>query len=268
MDLLGDIFNQASLIDLIGQLRNDDAGAASAELLHLRLCPNGDLPSAGAIGGTDAAASHDDAAGGEIGALDVLHQIVQARFRIFHHADGAVNDLPQVVGRDVGGHADSDTGGAVDQQVRKTGGQDTGFLAALVEVGIPIYRVLFDVPQHFAGDLGQASLGVTVSGRRVAVHAAEVAVAVHQGVPHGEGLRQTHQGIVNRAVAMGMIPTQHVAHAGGGLLEGAVRGQIVLIHSIQDTAMHRFQTVPHIGQGTANDDGHGVVHVRRLHLML
>ena len=32
--------------------------------------------------------------------------------------------------------------------------------------------------------------------------------------------------------------------------------------------MHRFQTVPHIGQGTANDDGHGVVHVRRLHLML
>ena len=76
VDLLGDIFNQASLIDLIGQLRNDDAGAASAELLHLRLCPNGDLPSAGAIGGTDAATAHDDAAGGEIGSLDVLHQIV------------------------------------------------------------------------------------------------------------------------------------------------------------------------------------------------
>ena len=31
--------------------------------------------------------------------------------------------------------------------------------------------------------------------------------------------------------------------------------------------MHRLQAVPDVGQGTADDDGHGVVDVRRAHLL-
>ena len=56
---------------------------------------------------------------------------------------------------------------------------------------------------------------VTVGGGGIAIHGAEVAVAVHQGVAHGEVLGQTDQGVVDGLVAVGVVAAQHVAHAGG-----------------------------------------------------
>ena len=100
-------------------------------------------------------------------------------------------------------------------------------------------------------DLRHAGLGVTVGGRGVAVHGAEVAVAVDQHVAHGEVLRQTHQRVVHRRVAVGMIPAQHVADAGGGLFERLVRGQAVLVHGVEDAAVDGLQAVAHIRQRTA-----------------
>ena len=65
---------------------------------------------------------------------------------------------------------------------------------------------------------------------------------------------------------MGVVPAQHVAHAGGGLLKGAVMGQIVLIHGVEDAAVDRLQAVPHVGERTAHNDAHGVLNVGFLHL--
>ena len=170
------------------------------------------------------------------------------------------------MGRDVGGHAHGDAAGAVDQQVGEPGGKDPGLFPALVEVGVPVHSILFDVPEHFVGDLAQTGLGVTVGCRGVAIHGAEVAVAVHQHVAHGEILGQADQGVVNRGVAVGMVPAQHVAHAGGGLFERFVACQVVLIHGVEDPAVHRLQAVPHIRQGAAHDDAHGVLNIGVLHL--
>ena len=64
---------------------------------------------------------------------------------------------------------------------------------------------------------------------------------------------------------MGMVPAQHVAHAGSGLFKGLVRGQIVLVHGVQNTPVHRLQTVPHIRQGAAHNDAHSVFDVGFLH---
>ena len=47
-----------------------------------------------------------------------FHQAGQVDVRIVDIGDAAVNDLAQVVGRDVGGHADCNALTAVDQQVR------------------------------------------------------------------------------------------------------------------------------------------------------
>ena len=66
---------------------------------------------------------------------------------------------------------------------------------------------------------------------------------------------------------MGMVPAQHVTDTGRGLAEGAVRGQIVLVHSVEDPSMDGFETVPGIGQGTSDDDGHGILDVRGFHFM-
>ena len=92
-------------------------------------------------------------------------------------------------------------------------------------------------------------------------------MAVHQLIPHGEVLGQTHHGVVDGTVSMGMVFTQHVTHAGGGLFKGLVGGQILLVHGVQNTPVHRLQAVAHIGQGTGYDDAHGVLNVAVLHLL-
>ena len=65
---------------------------------------------------------------------------------------------------------------------------------------------------------------------------------------------------------MGVVFAQHVAHAGGGLLEGLVVGQAALIHGVEDPAVDGLQAVPHVRQGPAHDDGHGVLDIGLLHL--
>ena len=201
-----------------------------------------------------------------VGKSGPLTYFGQGGVGVLQHADGGVDDLPQIVGGDVGGHAHGDARRAVHQQVGEAAGQDPGLLPGLVEVGVPVHGVLLDVPEHLLGDLGEAGLGVTVGGRGIAVHGAEVAVALHQHVPHGEVLGQADQGVVDRLVAVGMVPAQHVAHAGGRLLEGLVVGQVVLVHGVQDAAVDRLQAVPHVGQGPAHDDAHGVLDVGFFHL--
>ena len=43
-------------------------------------------------------------------------------------------------------------------------------------------------------------------------------------------------------------------------------GQVILIHGVEDTPVNGLQAVPHIGQGPAHDDGHGIFDVALLHL--
>ena len=109
--------------------------------------------------------------------------------------------------------------------------------------------------------LGHARLGVTVGRRGVAIDGAEVAVAVDEHIAHGEVLRQTHQRVVDRRVAVGMVAAQHVADAGGGFFEGLVVRQTVLIHGVEDAAVDGLEAVAHVGQSAADDDGHGVLDV-------
>ena len=115
LHLIGDGFDEHPLVYLIGQLRENDTGTSIAELLKLVAGADHQPAPAGGVGGADAAAPHDDTLCGEVRALDVLHQIAEGGVRIVQHADAGANDLPQVVGRDVGGHAHGDAAGAVDQ---------------------------------------------------------------------------------------------------------------------------------------------------------
>ena len=54
---------------------------------------------------------------GKSGRRDDLDQLVDADVRLGQQLLAGVDHLGEVVGRDVGGHADRDTPGAVDQQV-------------------------------------------------------------------------------------------------------------------------------------------------------
>ena len=202
------------------------------------------------------------AAGGEVRALDELHELVGVGLRVVDEMRDGVDRLAQVVRRDVGGHADGDAVGAVDQEVRHAAGQDGGLSARLVVVGDPVDGVGVDVAQHLGGDAAEAGLGVAHGGRRVAVDGAEVALAVHQRVAHVEVLGHAHQGGVDDRLAVRVVVTGGVAGDLGALAVLLGRPEAQVVHGDQDAPLAGLEAVAHVRQGAVDDDAHRVVDER------
>ncbi len=210
--------------------------------------------------------------GGEVRAFDEIHQLVERH--VVHvvlpvdQIDDGVAQLNQIMGRDVGGHTHGDARRAVEQQVGQSRRQEVRLFQRVVKVGSVIDGVLVQVLQQFQGDGRQPRLGIAHGRRAVAVDAAEVALAVHQGMAHGEFLGHAHHGVVDGAIAVGVIFAQHFAHDAGALAVGGVGPQTHVVHGVQDAAMHRLQAVTRVRQRTSHDDAHGVIQVRAAHLLV
>ena len=254
---------------LVGQLGDDDlhAAAPASRLLDGGLGPHLHAAPAGAVGLHDPGPAHDEAARREVGTLHEAHEVVRRGVRVVDQVDGGVDDLAQVVGRDVGGHADRDALAAVDQQVGEAGGQDDGLLVGPVVGRLEVDGVLVDVRDHLHGERVQAALRVAL-GRRPEVGRAVVAVEVDERVAQREGLGHAHEGVIDRAVAVRMELGHRVAGDAGALDEGAVGPEALLLHVPDDPPVHRLEAVAHVRQGAGHDDGHGVVQEGPLHLLL
>ena len=109
------------------------------------------------------------------------------------------------------------------------------------------------------GDLGEADFGVTHRRGVVSVDRTEVALAVDQHVAQREILGHPHDGVVHRAVAVGVVLTDHVTDDTGRLFVRAVPVVVEFMHGEQNATVHGLQTVSGIGEGAANDDAHGVI---------
>ena len=273
---LGDALDEGGLVGHVRQLGDDDAAAAALHLLQVGASLHRHPPAARAVGPAQALGGgglfDDDPAGGEVGPLDELHQVVQREVvqavPVLQHVLEGVHHLPQVVWGDAGGHTDGDAGSAVHQQVGHGGRQNSGLLQGIVKVGGEIHRVFLNIGQHVLRELGQAGLGVAHGGRGVAVHAAEVALPVHQQVAHGEILGHARHGVVHRHVAVGVVLTQHFTDNTSGLLVRRAGAQAHVVHGIQDAPVHRLQAVAGVGQGPGHDHAHGVIQIGLLHLLI
>ena len=265
---LGDGLHQVLLVDLVGDLGHHDLGAAGGLLLlDLGPGPHDHAAAPGLVGLLDPFPAVDEGAGGEVGPLDDLAQVGDGRIgAVDQHLD-RLGHLAQVVRRDVGGHADRDAAGAVDEEVGDLGGEDRRLAKPVVEVGLEIDRVLVDVLQHRERDPGEPRLGVPVGRGRIAVHRAEVALPVDQRIAERELLDHPDQRVIDRAVAVRVVLAQHVAHHRRRLLVRPPRHQPQLVHRVQDPAVHRLQPVSHVRQGPGDDDAHRVVDERLLHLL-
>ena len=106
-DQVGDALDQLRLVDLVGDLADDDLLAiALLHLLDLGLGAHLDAAAAGDVGLVDAAPADDQAAGREVGAGDQLDQLTQLLLagerraarrrhqRLFDHPDDAVDRPP------------------------------------------------------------------------------------------------------------------------------------------------------------------------------
>ena len=136
VDQLGDAFDERGLVDLVGDLGDDDRLLLLGEVLDGDAGAHDEAATAGCVGLRNAGAAVDEAAGGEIGTLHVLEDFIERwPWDCSPIDDAGVDDLGEIVRRNVGGHADGDAAGAVDDQVRECAGSTVGLDAGVVEVG-------------------------------------------------------------------------------------------------------------------------------------
>jgi hypothetical protein len=237
LDELGDLLEERRLVHLVGQLADDDRHPVAADLFERHLSPHHDATAPmrvhladGVDGlpfpGDDVALlleAVDRPAGREVRSLDVLAQSIGGDVRIVDDRHRRVDDLAQVMRRNVRRHADSDPGAAVDQQVRQLRRQDRRLLLGAVVVVLEVDRVLVDVVEHLGGDRGETGLRVPHRGGAIAVDAAEVALAVDQRVAHREVLGEPDQCVVQGDIAVRVVLAHHLADDGGALAERAGR---------------------------------------------
>ena len=221
---------------------------------------------AGLVGVADAVEPDDLAAGGQVRAGDEAHQVVERCLGVGDQVAQRLDDLDEVVGGDVGGHADRDAGRPVDQQVRDRRGQDHRLGLAGVVVGLEVDGVLVDRGGHRDRSRRHPALGVAHGGGGV-VGRAEVAVAVDGRQAHRPVLGHPDERVVDGTVAVRVEATHDLADDAGALDVAAVGPQPHLVHRVEDAALHRLQPVAGVGQGARVDDGVGVLQERRLHLV-
>ncbi len=200
---LGDLLRQASLVDLVRQLGHDDPRVALGPLFDLADGAHLDRTAAGRIGVVDPLPAEDQSARREVRPLDVFHDRsehlvgVFGKFRLLEHLYDRVDDLAEVVRRDVRGHADSDTGRAVDEQVGEPRGQNGRLEILAVVVGREVDGLLADVAQQLHRKPRQPTLGVVANE---AIRDEGVVIAVDPERVHGLDTRIFDGGYLGEVV--------------------------------------------------------------------
>jgi hypothetical protein len=268
-DEVGNALEQARLVHLVWQLGDDDRLAAAdlVDVFEIRARADRQAATTGAIGRCDLGGAVDDAGGRKIGTRHVLHELGQHDLGIVEHREAGVDDLVEVVRRNVGGHAHGDTRGTVDQKIREARRHDRRLGFGPVVVRDEIDRFFLDVREQLARDARHAHFGVTHGRRRIAVDRTEVALPVDEQVAHREVLRHAHERVVHGVVAVRVVLADDVADDARGFLVGLVPVVAELAHRMKDAAMHGLETVANVGQRAADDDAHGVVEIRLAHLV-
>ena len=197
----------------------------------------------------------------------MLHQGTDIEVGIVDQRHTRVDDLGEVVGWNIGRHADGDAGGTVDQQVRQAGREDRGLPFRFVVVGDEIDRFLVEVGEQLMSDLRHAHFGVAHGRRGVAVDRTEVALPVDEHVAQREWLRHAHDRVVHGGIAMRVVFTDDVADDAGGFFIGFVPVVAQFAHGEQRAPVHGFEPVAHVGQRTSHDYAHGVIEVGLFHLV-
>ena len=262
-----DALDQVRLVHLIGDFADDDRFALAAQRLEFDLAAHDDGAAAEMVGGADALAAENDAAGREIRPRHDGDQLVDREAGIVDQRHTGVDHLAEVVRRDVGRHADGDAAGAVGQEVGEARRQHHRLALVVVVVRLEVDGILVEVVDQRAGDAFEPHLGVAHGRRRIAVDRAEIALAVDQRQAHGKVLRHAHQRVVDRLVAVRVVFADDVADDARGLAVRLVPLVAVLVHRVEDAPVHRLEPVARIRQRPRHDHAHGVIEVAFLHLL-
>ena len=164
-----------------------------------------------------------------------------------------VAQFGEVVRRNGRRHTDGDALCAVGQHVGEGRGQHDRLPLGAGVIVAEVDRILVDAFQQQARDLGHPRLGVAVGGGAIAVDVAEIALAVDERVARGKVLREAHQRVVDRLVAVRVERAHHVADDLGALAERGAGIEPQHLHPIENAPVHRLQPVARIRERPPGD---------------
>ena len=239
LDAVGDRVNHDAIRGLLPTILFEppfgaDFDRAAAFLVH--------QPQRGAIG--DDAASHR-----EVGAFDVLHQLRDGDIAVgVDEIQTSADQLFEIVRRDVCRHADRDAADSVGQQVRIASRQHDRLVLASVVVRPHFDGVEPQLVHELLGDRGQPSFRVPLMRGRQPHDRAEVALTIHQRIPHGEVLSHANERLVDRDVTVWVVVRERLTDDSRALswLRGGEQPEF-LEHHVEDASLDRFQPVAHVG---------------------
>ena len=267
-DELGNLLDQPRLVHLIRNLGDDDALAVVLLVdLDFGARAHGDGAAAGLIRAVNPLPPADEARGGEVWTGDELHQLGDGGVGVVDEVQRPVDDLAEVVRRDVGRHPDRDSRASVHEQVWKLRRQHRGLDDGVIVVGGEVDGVLLDVREELLGEPVHPDFGVAHGRRAISVHAAEVALPVDEQMAQAPRLGEPDHGVVDGRVSVGVVLAEDVTDHARALFVGAVVEVREVVHREQNAPVHGLQAVADVGQRAPHDDGHGVVEIRLAHLV-
>ncbi len=148
--------------------------------------------------------------------------------------------------RDIRRHTDRDAASTIDQQVRILRRQDNRLFLGSVVIVLEVDRILVDIGEQIGRLLRHAAFGITHGGWWIIVDRAEIALTVYERHAHREWLGHAHQRVIDRRVTVRVVVTHHRADDICRFLVRLAGRIAALVHRIENAAMNRFQTIPHI----------------------
>ena len=262
-----DLLYQRVLALLVGDLGEHDRTTVAAGFLDLMARADDHRAAAGLVRRLGARATEDDAPRREVRPRHDLHQLFERDGSIVDIRDAGIHNLAEIVRRDVGGHAHRDAACAVDQEVGKARRQHRRFVLRTVVIGLEIDGILVEILHQVVGRTCQPRLGIAHRRGRIGIHRAEIALTIDQWQPHRPILGHARQRLVDRAVAVRVVFTDHVADDARRLAIRLVEEEPAFLRREENAAVHRLQAVAHVGQRARDDHRHGIVEVARLHFV-
>ncbi|MNE08023.1 hypothetical protein D3C80_1006660 [compost metagenome] len=112
--------DKTRLHDLERHLGNDNLLLTAAQVLDLGLGAQVDPSFTCAVSIHNPVTAHNCPASREIGAFDKGHDVFQLNVRLLHHGDASVDNLTQIMRRNLRGEAGRNSARAVNQKIRIT----------------------------------------------------------------------------------------------------------------------------------------------------
>ncbi len=167
--------------------------------------------------------------------------------------------------RDIGRHPNSDSRGAVNNQIGDSCGQDHGFIRCFIKIQDKINSFFINISKHLLRKFCKPCLCISVCCWRVSINRAKVSLTINKYVTHVKILGKSHKGIIDCGISMRMVSLQHFSYntcTFGIFFAGQ---QSFPEHCIQYSSLNRLEPIFYIRQGPSHYYAHCVIKIRSPH---